>query len=281
MAYSGHVHSVFRQTLNISADDGKLYCIASAGQDNAPRSIRVAAPIPFNEMGIEPGDKVQVTEGKLTLSQVTIDMAGITCWQSALPAFPGREAWPTLDNSIQVLRQCIERHGKSGGLRELWFESQLATSSFFGALLTENARNFLLALRNQDCNEAYCRGCELIGLGGGLTPSGDDFCAALITIINMPGSPFAENYRQLGYRLADSARRQTTVISQDMLELAAYGQARENVIALLREVSGGSAALIEAAVMKVLQYGSLSGTDWAVGLTAGLELGRELAEIGE
>ncbi|HWR45982.1 DUF2877 domain-containing protein [Sporomusa sp.] len=279
MAYSGQVHSVFRQTVNISATDGRLYSIATAQQDNAPCSIRVAAPIPFTEMGIQSGDKVQAAQGKLCVGNITIDIADIALWESVLPAFPARQSGMVLENHTNILRQCIARYGKSGGLRDLWFSStSSAYQSVFSAVLTESAQNLLAALRKKDFDEAYRRGCELIGLGGGLTPSGDDFCAALLTVINMPKGPFGEKYRRLGYQLADTAIQQTTVISQDMLKLAANGQARENVIAVLREVTGGSPASLEAATLKVLQIGSLSGTDWAVGLTAGLELGGEFAE---
>ncbi|MGL5512361.1 MAG: DUF2877 domain-containing protein [Sporomusa sp.] len=281
MSFSGRVHSVFCKTLNISANDGRLYSIAGAYQDNAPCSIRVAAPIPFNQMEIQPGDTVWVDQGRLYVGNVTIDIDDIVLWDSLLPPFPGKDASRDLENSTIVLRQCIDRYGKSGGLKDLWFPSTYYSQNVFSAELTARAQKLLAALRNNDYDEACCCGCRLIGLGGGLTPSGDDFCAALLTVIHMPNSPFGENYRQFGYLLVDIAMRQTTIISRNMLKLAACGQARENVIALLREVAGGSPAAMEAAVLKVLQIGSLSGTDWAVGLTACLELGMELAEMSE
>ncbi|WP_371366705.1 hypothetical protein SRRS_09670 [Sporomusa rhizae] len=280
--YFGQVHSVFNQTVNISTADSRLYSIAAAHIDNAPHNIRVAAPMHFSEMGIQPGDKVEATPGKLLVGKLTIDLADIVLWESILPEFPCKYPANLLEDNTKIMRKCIASNGKSGGLWDVWFsKAACCNQNVFIASLTERAQAFLTALRSKRFDDAYRTGCKLIGLGGGLTPSGDDFCAALLTVMNMPGSPFSEKYQSLGYRLAEAAVRQTTAISQEMLITAAEGQARENVITLLREVISGSEVTIEAAALKVLQMGSLSGTDWAVGLTAGLELGRELAEISE
>lgn len=267
--------------MNISADN-RLYSIAAAQQDNAPNSIRVAASLAFSDMAIQPGDLVQVIHKDLCIGNVTIDIAAIVPWQSVLPAFSYRHNLQRLEQHTNIVRQYIGRYGKGGGLRDLWFASDSdSVKGFFSSSLAERAHRLLAALRTKDMDEAYRTGRSLIGLGGGLTPSGDDFCAALLTVIHMPGSPFGEQYRQLGQRLANAAAQQTTAISQEMLITAACGQSRQNVIVLLQEITGPSPDALETASLKVLQMGSLSGTDWMVGLTAGLEVGKELAEFGE
>lgn len=280
--YFGQVHSVFNQTVNISAADSRLYSIAAARLDNAPHNIRVAAPVHFSEMGIQPGDRVKATPGNLAVGNITVNIADIVFWESVLPEFPTGYHAMVLEKNTNILRNYIACHGKSGGLWDVWFSKAAACGQgVFSASLTESTQKFMTALRTKKTEDAYRAGYELIGLGGGLTPSGDDFCAALFTVMNMPGSPFGAEYQKFGERLVDAAGRRTTVISREMLITAASGLARENVIALLREVISGSQASIEAAALQVLQMGSLSGTDWAVGLTAGLELGRELAAISE
>lgn len=180
------------------------------------------------------------------------------------------------------MRHYISCSGKSGGLRDLWVPGTLCggKQNLYTACLKERARRMLTALCEQNMEEAYQAGRSLLGLGNGLTPSGDDFCAALLTVFHMSGSPFGEQYRQLGQQLVSDARKQTTFISQEMLELAASGQTRENISAFLREFTGCSTDLLVYAADKVMEAGCLSGTDWAVGLTAGLEVGKALAQIG-
>lgn len=259
-----------------------MYSIQAAQYDNAPQSIRVAAALPFSQMEIQDRDSVWVSNGALHIGQIAIDLSFIVPWHPVLPDFPSGAVLQRLEQNINLVRQTIGCFGKSGGLRELWFDVHPGgKQGIYAVSLKERSTRMITALREQDIAGAYQAGCSLIGLGGGLTPSGDDFCAALLTVFNMPGSPFREEYRQLGEQLASAAQRQTTYISQEMLRLAARGLARENVGAFLKEVAGCSPDSLAGAAFKVMQAGCLSGTDWAVGLTAGLEVGKELVTIGK
>lgn len=259
-----------------------MYSVQAAQYDNAPQSIRVAAALPFSQMEIHHRDSVWVNGGALHIGQIAIDLSFIVPWQPILPDFPSGAVLQRLEQNIHLVRQTIGRFGKSGGLRELWFDPHPGgKQGIYAAPLKERATLMLTALRAQDIAGAYQAGCTLIGLGGGLTPSGDDFCAALLTVFNMPGSPFGTEYRQLGEQLASAAQRQTGYISQEMLRLAASGLVRENVGAFLKEIAGCSPDSLEESAFKVMQAGCLSGTDWSVGLAAGLEVGWELATIGK
>lgn len=260
-----------------------MYSVQAAQYDNAPQSIRVAAALPFSQMIIHDRDSVWVSSsGTLHIGQIAINLSFIVPWHPVLPDFPSGAALQRLEQNINFVRQTIGRLGKSGGLRGLWFDiNPESKQGIYAVSLKERATRMITALREQDIAGAYQAGCSLIGLGGGLTPSGDDFCAALMTVFNMPGSPFNAEYRQLGEQLASVSQRQTTYISQEMLKLAASGQARENVGTFLKEIAGCSPDSLAGAVFKVMQAGCLSGTDWAVGLTAGLEVGKELATIGK
>lgn len=242
----------------------------------------MAAALPFSQLGIRTGDRVWVSNGALCVGRIPIDIAAIMPWQSVVPGFPLQNEWRLFQQSISFMRHYISRSGKSGGLRDLWTLSTPCggRQNLYAACLKERAKRMLTALREQNMEEAYQAGRSLLGLGNGLTPSGDDFCAALLTVFHMSGSPFGEQHRQLGQQLASAARQQTTFISQEMLELAASGQTRENISAFLREFTGCSTDSLMRAADKVMAAGCLSGTDWAVGLTAGLEVGKALAQIG-
>ncbi len=90
--------------------------------------------------------------------------------------------------------------------------------------------------------------------------------------------PLDEKYRQWGYLLADTAIRQTTVISQEMLRLAAKWAGTR---ACNRFTAGSYRRLTGSNRGRCFESTAdcyLFGTEWAVGLTAGLELGMELAK---
>ncbi|WP_312422262.1 DUF2877 domain-containing protein [Anaerospora hongkongensis] len=242
----------------------------------------MAAALPFSQLGIRTGDRVWVSNSALCVSRIAIDITAIVPWQSVIPGFPMQNEWPLFQQSLSFMKNYIGCSGKSGGLRDLWTSGTPCDGgqSLYAVSLRERAKRMLTALREQNVDDAYQAGRSLLGLGNGLTPSGDDFCAALVTVFHMSGSPFGEQHRQLGQQLASAARQQTTFISQEMLELAASGQTRQNISAFLREFTSSSTNSLMRAADKVMAAGCSSGTDWAAGLTAGLEIGKALAQIG-
>jgi len=142
-----------------------LYSVQAAQYDNAPQSIRVAAALPFSQMEIHHRDSVWVNGGALHIGQIAIDLSFIVPWQPILPDFPSGAVLQRLEQNIHLVRQTIGRFGKSGGLRELWFDPHPGgKQGIYAAPLKERATLMLTALRAQDIAGAYQAGCTLICL---------------------------------------------------------------------------------------------------------------------
>ncbi|MHC5268775.1 oxamate carbamoyltransferase subunit AllH family protein [Enterococcus sp. LJL98] len=116
---------------------------------------------------------------------------------------------------------------------------------------------------------------QLIGLGMGLTPSGDDLLTGLMLIL------FNEqNLKEIIVR----ALERTNSISQHQLFFASQGRAKPSVLAVIHELyrSGQADAAFESAVMETLAIGSTSGHDLLTGVASGLQiLSRKGAEKNE
>ncbi len=254
-----------------------MYSIASQQQDNAPRTLRVDAKFSFTDMKIKLGDIVTAISGVLYVGNMNIKLNSVLVWESVLPAFPKKQDMLLLKNNLHILRKYIVNYGRGGGLLKSHSNNtKIKANNIYTEHLAKNSQKFLKALYIKNFQDAHLWGSKLIGLGGGLTPSGDDFCAGIITIFHMCNSPFDEEYKNLGFDLATIARKQTTAVSQEMIILAAQGKTRENIIALLRAAI--SSQPLKNAILKILKIGSLSGTDLAIGLISGLELGVELTK---
>ncbi|MBE3009856.1 DUF2877 domain-containing protein [Microbispora sp. NEAU-D428] len=114
---------------------------------------------------------------------------------------------------------------------------------------------------------------RLIGLGPGLTPSGDDMLAGLLVALRhlgaAAGAPRAVWLADwLAAAVTYDARTRTTPISATLLHCAARGEASPEVTGVLRGVVGHQP--LEPAVHRLLRLGHTSGADLAWGVQIGL-----------
>ncbi|MEV6151604.1 DUF2877 domain-containing protein [Nonomuraea sp. NPDC052129] len=115
---------------------------------------------------------------------------------------------------------------------------------------------------------------RLVGLGPGLTPSGDDVLAGLlVTLRHLGAAAGAQRAVWLADWLAAAvtydARTRTTPISATLLHCAARGEASPEVIAVLRGIAGRQE--LEPARRQLRRLGHTSGSDLLQGISIGLD----------
>ena len=119
----------------------------------------------------------------------------------------------------------------------------------------------------------------LIGLGRGLTPGGDDVLAGLLVGLRAAGRTDAA--AGIAGRTLRRVTERTTLLSADLLRLAAAGEACLEVLALLRAIHrppsaqaapgvGVAGPPVTSAINRILSIGHTSGADLATGLALGL-----------
>ena len=101
----------------------------------------------------------------------------------------------------------------------------------------------------------------LAGLGGGLTPSGDDFLAGAMLAAWLSHS-VPERVCQL---LLHTAAPRTTVLSAALLRAAAAGACSAPWHRLLAALANGGEEQLPSAVEEVLAHGHTSGADALAG----------------
>jgi hypothetical protein len=114
----------------------------------------------------------------------------------------------------------------------------------------------------------------LVGLGGGLTPSGDDMLVGLIAawrLVSVAVPAAAEWCLQLAESLRACLHADATpALSRQLLEAAIEGAFTEPVLALGAALSAGDDAALDRAISTVLAMGHRSGADLLLGLGEGL-----------
>ncbi|MCO5967191.1 oxamate carbamoyltransferase subunit AllH family protein [Actinoallomurus soli] len=114
---------------------------------------------------------------------------------------------------------------------------------------------------------------RIVGLGPGLTPSGDDALAGLLLALRLLGGAVPGGSRAV--RLADwigaavtaYACERTTALAATLLQCAARGQASVEAAAVLRGIAGQED--LAPAARRLVEVGHTSGSDVAWGLLTG------------
>jgi hypothetical protein len=110
---------------------------------------------------------------------------------------------------------------------------------------------------------------DLIGLGVGLTPSGDDYLVGLLAGFAATGDPVGI---ELGAAIAALAPARTTTIGASAITHAARGCFTERLHDVLIALAGGRLTNLATAIEQATAYGATSGSDTLVGLFAGIDV---------
>ncbi|WHZ04387.1 DUF2877 domain-containing protein [Neobacillus sp. YX16] len=266
--FTGFVHSTFNRTFNIKCfENGDLYTIACNRLDNGPNTLIVDIDN-MKPMEIEANDRVRVEENLLYIGdRLTISIDKACKWESVLPTYPCNVE--ILKRNLMKMKDFINIHGVGGGMKK-----NVITLNPFETEVSNMLENRTLLLLNELLNDrissALPHAVSLIGLGPGLTPSGDDFLTGLFTIFNMKNSPFYP-YRSFCEDVLKKAKTLTNDISYMTLKKAAIGKVRESIISLLNALLFENDEDLNLSLNKLLNIGSSSGTDIALGIVFGME----------
>ncbi|WP_449276776.1 oxamate carbamoyltransferase subunit AllH family protein [Leucobacter sp. GX24907] len=290
-------HSVFSRVVNLRTDDGELFSLVSAELDDAPRTLRLAPQqvIPALRTGervhlIKPGRKPVPapagvigpelpgslgTESGLDLG---LDLHAAVAWSpEAIPI--GMRGVAALHGLAGALDRRLAVEGVRGGV--------LGPAPHAGPVESAVAARLLRAtklLSSAISNRRAVDGAvlSLLGLGPGLTPSGDDYLAGLALVSASPGSGLSDVANAV-LRIVAHHRQRTTELSAVTIREAAEGRAAQSLLDLLHAglpepPARGAVALstvdldarIHAPLLRVLRIGHSSGSDLVSGIIAGL-----------
>jgi hypothetical protein len=265
--FTGFVHSTFNRTFNIKCfENGDLYTIASNKLDNGPNTLIIDVDN-MKPMEVEVKDRVRVKKNHLYIGdKFIISIEKAYKWESVLPIYPCNVE--ILKRNLMKMKEFISIHGVGGGIKK-----NVITQNPFEAevsnMLEKRTLLLLIELLNDRISSALPHAVSLVGLGPGLTPSGDDFLTGLFTIFNMKNSPIYP-YRSFCEDVLKKAKTLTNDISYMTLKKAANGKVRESIISLLNSILVDDQDLI-LSLNKLLNIGSSSGTDIAYGIVFGME----------
>jgi hypothetical protein len=290
------VVAVFRRSFYIRTATDRFLCIGGAGLGLGPLNL-IAWDSKARKSGrcwstgvIESGDKAEARRGVLRIGRaLAFDGAELVGWFPRTPSGPVSSVALRLGLSRIISRACA--CAPSEGLGMLIprlagtgrHSSRLNTGGLIRAAALpaiESLENWLNFVR-ADGAAARCpfpdaaRG--LIGLGPGLTPSGDDFFGGLM--IGLRDFGMARIAKTIWLGLQPNLTNRTNLISIAHLEAAAAGMGHSAVHAFLLALRSEEAPAIDRAVKDIAAIGHCSGWDAIAGLVLALRLVSEYQNV--
>ena len=142
-----------------------------------------------------------------------------------------------------------------------------------GDLLASAAVPRIAALRSAllagEVEAAEKASVALIGLGIGLTPSGDDFLVGLLAGLEAARDPLRD---PVAAAIAREAPHRTTEFGAALLEHACSGEFSERLHDVLLAIASREVAALQRATARAMAYGATSGADTLAGLSCALEV---------
>lgn len=281
--FCGTVHSVFRLACNIRLEPYRLLTLLSYEKGNVPHGIRLSPPSQpvFSDL-FTVGRPVACRGGILRINppDFSVDLRSARLWHVDLKQLHIDLCQPTQAQSWAVAwSELATYHRRSGllGFAELFGHSEgRSIASATSVVLMQQAAHTIPALLRAtngfQCDDAMTSIRPLIGLGPGLTPSGDDFLVGYLAGLWCTAHTNPSRMRfltVLGSELSEAARN-TNDISYTHLRSATMGHASEPIAKLAQQLSHmNNMNGVRAATQTALQVGHTSGRDGVLGLLLG------------
>jgi hypothetical protein len=217
--------------------------------------------------GIDLSAPVTLAEERLWVGGLQVDLREAIMWEPQPDWDTLRARRAVIASHLPLLCTLGHHHAPSNTLLAL-LEPPLRRASLLDDKLTatnfSTAQKAGAALREGwpgDLERLQQAGTKFAGLGGGLTPAGDDFLTGAMLwawLAHLTPDPFCHTLLQV-------AVSHTTTLSAAFLRAAARGECSASWHALLASLSEGTEIEITAAARVVLAHGATSGGDTLAG----------------
>ena len=266
------IQSIYRSVINITTSDG-LLSVASPEGGGLPNGILADLGPDWRMIGLQPGMAVLADDARVRVPAVELEiqLEGAARWSPrfATPRAPVATGTARWRRRAVATREIARARAVAGGFGPLLRQDtshrdRLGTVDVGRRIVTD----LIAALEAGDRSMAAEVAIGLIGLGPGLTPSGDDALVGVETALHALDSPMAGF---LGLALDDVEDR-TTALSATLLRHAAAGEFAERLHTLIGALLGSNDETIATAIARASAWGASSGTDCLFGVLIGLDL---------
>ena len=278
--FEARVLAIFKRVCDLITHDGEVVAVVLPQIGDGPLNIVVNEATDLFA-GIGPGAKVTLDGDQLQIGRLGVELGEATVWEPRPEWDRLRARRAMIAPCVPLLRAICVRHAPAGSLLSL-LSDRLPDDKLAGPVLSaaRKATGILWDGLKGHPDKLKAGAMGLAGLGGGLTPAGDDFLtgAMLGAWLTHP-TPHA-----LCRALVEVAVPRTTMLSASFLQAAARGECSAQWHSLLAAMDDEPNSAVEtritAAVQKIMSHGATSGADSLVGFLLSFDALEEGAAAG-
>lgn len=263
----GEVVHIFKRVINIDVCGAdRFITIATARVVQAPDMMKTKDYAGFEALAqsILPKERVYlVSYNQLLIGDVLIDLHQAELWSGRFIQYP---AYPKIEQTtFKTLQTFVKREGKTEGILKSYQAYHEPTSQTDLSLHQDALKERLALFYHMLSLEAMK---AFIGLGVGLTPSGDDFILGLISVFHYYQTREWFQLSEYKVELLRYIETHTTRVSYHMLHHILRGETNEALKRMIEKENN----LTEEDLIPFLGIGQTSGTDMLVGVLVGYEM---------
>jgi len=254
--HSFFIHSSFDKVINISTDTGIMAIAAEAAGASSSFIVVSGGNLGCNSTI---GRRCFIKDGILRLDGETFNFRNASIWKG--PIGKDYKNYRIKIENIAALKAVLDRKAAENSawrqIHDYPAGSHSNTASRFDGLK---------AVLKLDKNPLEAR--NLIGLGQGLTPAGDDILLGFLAVVNhtWKNREYAEELHKTISALVDK----TADISKQALVNALNGDYHEYIQNCIRDLCEGNSEEVYISAASLLKMGATSGSDIACGIYFGM-----------
>lgn len=253
--FRGTIHSIFHKAINLKLEEGDMLSLLVSRIDKSPTSIilNLDSFTPFNA---KVGDEFYIEDKKLIVGLEEISLDHAFKYELKLPNIDKKSRF--LEDNLSIAHEYMDSLIKNvnNPMELLIFRK-----------LKESANNLKLGVEIGSIFKS------LIGMGIGLTPSGDDFLVGFMSVAFLEVSGM-ENFKAAFESLIFEAGSLTNEISYSVLKNASRGYFKQIYSDFID--SFFTSTIRDEDFEAILKMGYSSGRDTLLGIITGLEIFRNL-----
>ena len=277
------IMGLYRSVANLRLDSGELVCMGALEIPLSPNGLSIDLPrdLALFDLGLRIGQTATCVSDALSISEarLLVRLAGATRWEPR-PTTAGLSPGELASRACEARALAIAEGACGSLLPLLWAHEgivELPEPARRAALSAIALGRGTVAGDRRAVERAAGR---LAGLGPGLTPSGDDYLAGFAAAWALTSEALgldSGRTRHVLEALWSGAEPGASELGRAWISHAARGEVAEPMARFFTALLGTRPDALAVSARGVLRLGATSGTDWVVGVLAGV--GAALAAI--
>ncbi len=267
--FVGKIEQIFNKAVNIFSNN-RIYTLLCSTLDNAPNSCRLLNN-DFSTIEFSVGDLIYFSNDKLCIGKrYIVSFSLCQLWRPKTIVFDKNklnslEYKSYLIKQIKLIYQCVNDENKT---LFLYQDDNVFYRSMANTLvnLREKLINGLYQKKDTDIIESIN---GLVGLGIGLTPSGDDYLCGLSAFLFLNQHP-GNKFKSLFEDAVVSNESNTNLLSFMTINQCIQQEYRESTYQLIKSLAEGRESDLYQQIMRIINIGSSSGCDMLLGINDAL-----------